>query len=321
MSTTITGLPNATTPLSGNERVPMDQAGTTKDATTQDIANLAAGTDLSYDAATRLLVSSTGTDVTLPLATDALAGLMSGAQRLLNQALIDAGVSVTGSTVTIPHIHGDLAGSIYIHVKNTSGAELTKGTPVRVTGAVGDTTTLEVAAAQSSGTGTMPAVGILSDTLAINASGHCVVAGELTGLATGSHAVGQTLYVASGGGLTGTLPTTGVAQAVAIVGRVHASTGSVTVTIGTPTTAGAGGVVTATAPATYDPITQTVGVTLGTTAGTAAAGDDARFDIAVVSDVTGIAGADSVTNVVSLTQAEYDAIASPNASTLYVITD
>ena len=41
MSTTITGLPNATTPLSGTERVPMDQSGTTKDATTQDIANLA----------------------------------------------------------------------------------------------------------------------------------------------------------------------------------------------------------------------------------------------------------------------------------------
>jgi hypothetical protein len=41
--TTITGLPNATTPLSGTERVPMDQAGTTKDASTQDIANLAAG--------------------------------------------------------------------------------------------------------------------------------------------------------------------------------------------------------------------------------------------------------------------------------------
>jgi hypothetical protein len=40
--TTITGLPNATTPLSGTERVPMDQAGTTKDASTQDIANLAA---------------------------------------------------------------------------------------------------------------------------------------------------------------------------------------------------------------------------------------------------------------------------------------
>ena len=31
-TTTIGGLPDATTPLTGNERVPMDQAGATKDA-------------------------------------------------------------------------------------------------------------------------------------------------------------------------------------------------------------------------------------------------------------------------------------------------
>lgn len=44
--TTITGLPNATTPLSGSERLPMDQAGVTVDATSQDVANLA-GTAIS----------------------------------------------------------------------------------------------------------------------------------------------------------------------------------------------------------------------------------------------------------------------------------
>jgi hypothetical protein len=39
----------------------------------------------------------------------------------------------------------------------------------------------------------------------------------------------------------------------------------------------------------------------------------------VRSNTAGITGADAITNVVSLTQAEYDAIATPNASTLYVI--
>ena len=38
-------------------------------------------TDLGYTAATRLLTSSTGTDVTLPLATTLLAGLMSAADK------------------------------------------------------------------------------------------------------------------------------------------------------------------------------------------------------------------------------------------------
>ncbi len=79
--TTITGLPNATTPLDGTERVPMDQAGATKDATTQDIANLAAGTDLSYTAATRTLASSTGADVALPVATTSAAGLMASTDK------------------------------------------------------------------------------------------------------------------------------------------------------------------------------------------------------------------------------------------------
>jgi hypothetical protein len=40
----------------------------------------------------------------------------------------------------------------------------------------------------------------------------------------------------------------------------------------------------------------------------------------VLSDPTGITGADALTNIVSLTQAEYDAIATPSATTLYVIT-
>jgi hypothetical protein len=42
---------------------------------------------------------------------------------------------------------------------------------------------------------------------------------------------------------------------------------------------------------------------------------------AIVSNTTGITGADAVTNIVSLTQAEYNAIGSPNATTLFLITD
>ena len=41
---------------------------------------------------------------------------------------------------------------------------------------------------------------------------------------------------------------------------------------------------------------------------------------AVKTDTTGVTGADQVTNIISLTQAEYDAIVSPDASTFYVIT-
>lgn len=45
----------------------------------------------------------------------------------------------------------------------------------------------------------------------------------------------------------------------------------------------------------------------------------ADIALMVESDVTGVTGADAITNVISLTQAEYDAI-TPDAATLYVIT-
>jgi hypothetical protein len=47
----------------------------------------------------------------------------------------------------------------------------------------------------------------------------------------------------------------------------------------------------------------------------------ALADTAVQSDPTGVTGADAITNIISLTQAEYDAIVSPDATTLYVIVD
>lgn len=41
----------------------------------------------------------------------------------------------------------------------------------------------------------------------------------------------------------------------------------------------------------------------------------------VISDPTGVTGADAVTNILSLTQSEYDAILTPNPATLYIITN
>ena len=45
-----------------------------------------------------------------------------------------------------------------------------------------------------------------------------------------------------------------------------------------------------------------------------------KLDDCPTSDPTGVTGADAITNMMSLTQAEYDAIGTPDASTLYVIT-
>ena len=42
---------------------------------------------------------------------------------------------------------------------------------------------------------------------------------------------------------------------------------------------------------------------------------------AVASDPTGITGADAISNAVSLTQAEYDALGSTSNTTLYLVTE
>ena len=85
-----------------------------------------------------------------------------------------------------------------------------------------------------------------------------------------------------------------------------ATTGAYTDLTGKPTL----GTAAATASTDYATAAQ------GTLAGTAV--QPAAIANMVVSDTTGITGADAITNIVSLTQAEYDAL-TPDADTLYVV--
>lgn len=229
----------AATPAAG-DLVYVVQNGNSRRATAQGIANLAPATDLTYNAATRTLSSSTGADVVLPLATDAAAGLLAAAhQTRLDQLGADdspsfAGLTITGTAaVSIPHIHGGIAGPNYIHCKSAHGSAMTKGTPVHIVGSVGDTDVVEVIPADAADPTKMPAVGLLEADLAPNGNGHIVVGGELLAFNTAGYGQGEAAWVAAGGGLTATRPTTGLAQQVATVGRVHATTGSVTVVPGT----------------------------------------------------------------------------------------
>lgn len=55
----------------------------------------------------------------------------------------------------------------------------------------------------------------------------------------------------------------------------------------------------------------------GTATGTNTGDQD--ISLMVESDITGVTGADVVTNMMSLTQVEYDAITTPDAATFYII--
>jgi hypothetical protein len=129
----------------------------------------------------------------------------------------------------------DSTESIHINVKNTSGSQILKGTPVYVTGETGNSGKIEIAPADASDSAKMPALGILESTLNDNAEGFCVQGGLLEGLATAtidgtSTTANDTVYVKAGGGLTMTKPTgSNLIQNIAKVARVHASNGSLVV--------------------------------------------------------------------------------------------
>jgi hypothetical protein len=187
---TITGLPNATLPLDGSERVPMDQAGGTKDATTQDIANLAPDTDLSYTAATQTLASSTGADVVLPVATTTDAGLESAADK-----------------IKLDNITVDSATVVRKLVRNNSGVAIAKSQPVYQTGSSGTTITVALADASSEATAAQT-LGLAQDAIADNATGFVIAVGELAGLNTSTLVEGQIVWLSeTAGGLTTTRPT------------------------------------------------------------------------------------------------------------------
>lgn len=128
---------------------------------------------------------------------------------------------------TLPHIHGALAGPVYIHCRNGSGGTLAKGTPVYITGNVGDTATVIVAAADAADLNKMPAIGVLDAAIANNADGHVVISGEITQMDTNGYAINSPLYVAEGGGYTTTPPTN--KQPVGRVTRGNSNTGALVV--------------------------------------------------------------------------------------------
>ena len=140
-----------------------------------------------------------------------------------------ATAEVTG-TLTASHIHGNLAGNVYGHIR--AGETLEKGDPVYVSGSHGSGSTLIpiVSKADASNAAKMPAIGIMDAGVTIHNNGHMVIVGTITELDTDGLTVNSELYVAAGGGMTAT-PPTARAQPVARVERANLNNGAIIVKV------------------------------------------------------------------------------------------
>jgi hypothetical protein len=104
---------------------------------------------------------------------------------------------------------------------NNTGATLTKGSAVYVSG---HTTETQVADADNTSASSMPAFGIVSDDILNGDTGTIVIGGELSGINTSAFSVGDELYVGTAGALTATKPTgTALIQKIGKVTKAAAS--------------------------------------------------------------------------------------------------
>lgn len=109
---------------------------------------------------------------------------------------IDLAVATAGSTTTV-----------LCPIRNTTGATLTKGTAVYISGATGQISTVSKALATSDATSAQT-LGLITANLANNSNGYVTVIGSLSNLDTSAYTDGAQLYLSgvTAGTLTATKP-------------------------------------------------------------------------------------------------------------------
>lgn len=145
---------------------------------------------------------------------------------------IESTNSTISGTLTANHIHGNIAGSVYAHVR--AGENLAKGDPVYVSGShdTGANLIAVVSKARADDPTKMPAIGIMDAAVSVNQNGHMVIVGSITDINTNAYAVNDTLYVGATGGLTNDAFTSNyLVQSVARVERSNTNNGAIVVKV------------------------------------------------------------------------------------------
>ena len=113
-----------------------------------------------------------------------------------------------------------------LEIRNVSGVSIAKGDPVYITGF---STKPTIAKANAATVGTFPVVGLAQSAIGNSSDGVIVLSGVFTNINTASYTAGDVLYVASGGGLTITKPTSN-AVTVGVVAKSNSTSGIILVT-------------------------------------------------------------------------------------------
>jgi hypothetical protein len=113
-----------------------------------------------------------------------------------------------------------------LEVTNNSGSSIAKGDPVYISGY--GTSKPAVTKCDSDDLSTFPVLGLATTSISNSSDGVVLLSGVFSDIDTNAYNVGNKLYVADGGGLTATQPTTG-SGVVAIVLKKNASSGIILV--------------------------------------------------------------------------------------------
>ena len=123
-------------------------------------------------------------------------------------ASTDGSVTITGTTaIDLSVAVAGATSNVLLPVRNTTGATLTKGTAVYISGATGQISTVSKAIATSDATSAQT-LGLVTANIANNANGNVTLIGTITNIDTSAYTDGEQLYLSptTAGTLTATKP-------------------------------------------------------------------------------------------------------------------
>jgi hypothetical protein len=145
----------------------------------------------------------------------------------LSLSNVSTSTATVSGLLTAGHIHGNLAGTLYTHVR--TGEAMSKGDPFYISGFHVGSSQPIVMKADASNAAKMPAVGVMDADYAANtSSANGIISGTLSSVDTDGYAVNSPIYVANGGGYSNTAGT--IPQQIGITERANANTGAFIVT-------------------------------------------------------------------------------------------